>query len=135
MPLSVTSSRVSPVYPQTAEIYDFVAGAALAPGDAVRLDATTGKAVLANAASAANSGFRGLALNSAGAGQGVSVLKRGHVYGFDLAALNYGALVYLDNASGDLGNAAGTVSVVVGSVAALPDDARTRAIYIDAAWK
>ena len=97
MALSVTVSRVAPVYPQEAEIYDFVAGTAVAPGDAVRLDATSGKLLLASAGTADTSKFKGIALGSAGAGQGVSVLKRGHVYGFDISAVDYAAPIYLDN--------------------------------------
>lgn len=134
MALNVTVNRVAPVYPQEAEIYDFVAGTAVAPGDAVRIDTTSGKLILAEGTGAATSKFRGLALGSAGAGQGISVLKRGHAYGFDLTGVDYGAPIYLDNAAGDIGTAAGSVSVVVGMVVGLPDDSRTKVIYVDANW-
>lgn len=135
MALNVTVNRVAPVYPQEAEVYDFVAGTAIAPGDAVRVDTTSGKLILADATEAAKSKFRGLALGSAGAGQGVSVVKRGHVYGYDLTGIDYGAPIYLDNTAGDIGTAAGTVSVVAGMVVSLPDDSRTKVIYVDADWK
>lgn len=133
MPLTLTPGRVAPVYPQDAEIYDVVAGTAISPGAALRLD-TSGQAVLADATGTASSRFRGLALGSAGGGQGLSLLKRGHVYGYDLSALAYGAPVYLDNDAGALSSAAGSVSVVVGTVVSLPDHARTKVLYLDADW-
>lgn len=134
MGLTVNVAQIAPVYPEEAEIYDFVAGSAVAPGKASRWDTSTGKVILADGTGTANSKFRGVALGSAGAGQGVSLLKRGHVYGYDVSAASVGDLIYVDNTAGDLGTAAGTVSRVAGVVVALPNNSATKVIYIDADW-
>lgn len=134
MALTVTASQIAPVYPESAEIYDYVAGSAVTPGQGLKW-LTSGKVALANGAATATSYLRGVALGSAGAGQAVSMLKRGHVYGYDLTGLDAGQLVYLDNSNGALATAAGTVSVVAGIVTALPENSNTKVLYIDADWK
>lgn len=133
--LTPTVARIAPVFPEEAEIYDFVAGSAIVPGDAVRIDTTTGKAILADGTGTAASKFRGVALGSAGAGQGVSVLKRGHVYGYDLGTVAYGDPIYVSNTAGDLDTAAGTVSRVAGMIVPLSNSGTPeKLLYIDADW-
>src|SRR5262245_5369730 len=102
--LTVTAAQVAVVFPHSAlnETYDIVAGVAITAGQAIRQN-TSGKGALADtdAGSGAEKAI-GLALNAAGAGQAVSYLRRGVVYGFDLSGLAYGALVYLSDTAGKL---------------------------------
>lgn len=133
--LTVTAAQVSVVFPEEAEIYDVVAGSAVTPGQGARLDTTTGKAILADGTGTANSKFRGVALGSAGANQGVSLLKRGHVRGYDLSGMSYGDPIYVSNTVGSLDTAAGTVSRVAGMVVALSNGGTPEKVaYIDADW-
>ena len=128
------ASTITPVFADY-EGYDMIAAVTITNGQAVRQN-TSGKAALAdaNAGSGAEK-FRGLALTKVGASQGVSVLKRGHVYGFDLSSLAYDALVYLSDTAGALADAPSTTSSVpVGRVVALSDSNLTKVLYIDAAW-
>jgi hypothetical protein len=133
--LTLTAAQIAPVFPHDAKIYDIIAGVAVTAGQAVR-ENTSGKAALcdANAGSGAEK-FYGLALKTKGIGQGLSVLKEGHVYGFDLSSLAYGALVYLSDTAGALADTPSTTnSVPVGFVAPLSDSDVTKVLYIRAQW-
>ncbi len=133
--LTLTATQIAPVFPDEAEIYDMIAGATLTAGQAIRQN-TSGKAALAdaNAGSGAEK-FRGLALRGVGSGQGVSILKKGHVYGFDLSGLAYDALIYLSDTAGALADAPSTTnSVPVGRVVPLSNSDLTKVLYIDAQW-
>lgn len=86
----------------------------IAPGDAVRLDTTTGKFTKANGSSSGEARAWGVAVsNRAGV---VTAVADGVIEGFDLAALAYDADVYLSDTDGKLDTAAGTVSKIVGRV-------------------
>lgn len=127
-----TAAQVRPVLPETAEIIDAVAGAAVTAGQAVYWN-TSGNLVLSNAGVAGTAKFAGIALNTVGIGQAVSVLKRGYLAGYTLTQA-YGAKLYLSNTAGAVDDAAGTVSVLIGAVAAMPDASRTKVAYFEATW-
>ena len=75
------------------------------------------------------------ALNDAAAGQAVSVLKSGHVYGFTVSGLAYDDIAYLSNTAGGLDTSAGGTSIICGRVMALPDSPTfTKVLFIDADW-
>ena len=117
---------------QVAQIYTRIAGVAITAGKPVYQVAATGLLALSDGSAAGTAVVHGIALETKGIGQAVSVLKRGHCAGFTLAG-NYGTAVYLsDTDSGILGDGAGTVSVVVGRVIALPDSAVTKVLYVNA---
>lgn len=90
-------------------------------GQSIYLDPTTGTVLPTNSATAGKYQFRGVAMETVGAGQAVDVIEQGYVNGFDVSALAYDALVYVSDTAGKLGTAAGTNSSVVGRVAALSD--------------
>lgn len=131
--ITVTASQVAVVYPDKAEIVQMIASAAITAGQAVYIVAATGKAGVADANGSGTQQFRGIALNAAAAGGGVSVLKQGHVYGFTLAG-NYDSLAYLSDTAGALADAAGTMTVNVGRVVALPNADATKVLYVAADW-
>lgn len=128
----VTADAVAVIFPDAAEIYDFVAAAAITRGQAVYVN-SSGKVDLADANGSGTLQFRGIALNPAGAGQAVSVLKRGHVAGFTISQA-YDAALYLSNTAGALADAAGGTSVNCGRVVPMSDSSLTKVVYIDADW-
>lgn len=119
--LTRTANQVAPTKPQDSEIHDFRCGVAV--DHQIVYQAATGKLALA-AAGAAGIAAKpfGIALGKRGIGDSVSVLKRGFCAGFDVSGKNCGDLIYLSNTAGEAADAAGTVSVVIGKVVAVPDD-------------
>lgn len=92
------------------------AAEAITAGQAVRLDTTTGKFTKANGTAAGEARFYGIALKSAAAGEALTVLRSGVMEGFNLSAQAFDAPIYLSDTDGTLGDAAGTVSTVIGRV-------------------
>ena len=88
------------------------------PGQAVRIDTSTGKFTKANGSSAGEARIYGIVVGGVAnvAGQPVTAIRRGVVDGYDISALAYDAAVYLSDTDGALADAAGTVSTVVGRV-------------------
>lgn len=131
--IALTAAQIAVVFPRWAEIHDFVAAEAITKGQAL-YQLSTGKVGVADANAAGKQQFRGIALNKAGAGQAVSVLKKGHVAGFTVSGLNADAQAFLSDTAGALADAAGTLSVAAGRVVSLPDSDQTKVLYIDADW-
>lgn len=134
--LTLTAAQVGPVFPSEAEIFDMIAAVAITQGQAVYQN-SAGKAALADAdAGSGAEQFRGIALNGAGVGQAVSVLKRGHLYGFTLTALAYDGPAYLSNTAGALADTPSTTNAVrAGRVTAMSDANLTKVLYVDAQWQ
>lgn len=131
--ITVTAAQVAAIFPDKAEIIDMIAAETITAGQAVFLD-SNGKAQLADANAAGEQQFRGIALTGGGAGQGISVLKRGHVYGFTVSGMAYDAIAYLSDTVGALADAHGTMTVNAGRVVPLTDASLTKVLYIDADW-
>ena len=131
--IDYTTAQVAVVYPGRAEIYDFLAGATIEAGQAV-YQTSTGTVGLADANGSGTLQFRGIALTGGGSGQAISVLKRGHVYGFDLSALDEDALLYLSDTAGDLSSTVGSTTINCGRVTRLTDANASQVAYIEADW-
>ncbi len=128
--ITVTAAQVGIVFPEQSEIYSAVAAAAITAGQAVYIDAN-GKANLADAdASTPANRFRGIALSKAGAGQAVSVLVKGAVYGYDLSGMAYDDPAYLSNTAGAFGTTAGSTSIICGRVMPLTDKGLSKVLYV-----
>lgn len=84
-------------------------------GEAVRLDTASGKFTGSNATAAGEARVYGIALRTVKAGEPVTALRKGVVDGFNITQA-YDAAVYLNDADGVIGDAAGTVSTVIGRV-------------------
>lgn len=111
--LTITKTR------QVEVIQQFTGPAveAIAEGNACRFDATTGKITKRNATNAAEAARGGIAVHAAAIGETVTIINQGTVdVGEALAALNFGALVYVSDTDGAFADAAGTVSVAAGMV-------------------
>jgi hypothetical protein len=129
--IALTANRVSPVNEFEYEAWTLIAGATITRGQAVAINATTGKAVVADASTGAANNVRGIALNGAAAGEAVTIMTHGSLYGFTLAG-NYDSAAYLSNTAGALADAAGDVSVVVGRVRPMHDGATpTKVLYVN----
>jgi hypothetical protein len=113
--LTITATTVKPV--QVLEQFTGPAGEAIAAGQYVRYNTTSGKIELGNGSSAAEARKGGLALGSVGAGLPVTAVRRGIVdVGEALSGMAFDADVYLSDTDGTLATTAGTTSLVVGTV-------------------
>lgn len=112
-----TASKIGVVYPHKAEIDNGVAAAALEAGQPVYID-SAGKYGVSDANAAAADQFRGIALETVAAGQPVSVLVKGELYGYTLSGA-YDSLAYVSDTAGELDDSAGSTSLAVGRVVAI----------------
>ena len=134
--ITVTAAKVAVVYPTKAEIYDFITGVTVTAGQCVYLVASTGKLALADSGAASTSQPRGIALTGGAAGQAISVLKRGHVYGYTLDGVTtIDQIVYVSGAvAGALATATSGTSSYVGRATVLPDNDLTDVLYVNCDW-
>ena len=64
---------------------------------------------------------KGITLETGGPRQAVSVLRRGHVGGYNLASYSPGQKIYAGDTAGSIVDTPGTTTVLIGSVVALSD--------------
>ncbi|MCB8942549.1 MAG: hypothetical protein H6658_02115 [Ardenticatenaceae bacterium] len=114
--LVIDSTKVKAV--EAIEQFTGPTDEAIVPGVYCRLNTTTGKITKGNASSAAEARKLGVCISNL-AGR-VTVLRKGIVFLDDaLDALTYDDDVFLSNTDGTLADAAGTVSLIVGTVVPL----------------
>jgi len=111
----VTASRVEVV--ESIEQLTLPAAETIVPGACVRLDSSTGKFTNGNGTTAAEARIYGIAVGTHDiiAGMPVTALRQGVLDGFNFSQA-YDAAIYASDTDGRLGDAAGTVSVIVGRV-------------------
>lgn len=131
--LTVTAAQVAPVFPDDARIRSYIAAVAITAGQAV-YRTSAGKADLADANGSGTLQFRGIALESVAAGQPVSVIEDGEVYGFTLSGVAYDGKVYVSNTAGALADAAGGSTIVAGRCNNLTDGSLTKVLYVRAQY-
>lgn len=132
--IALTAAQVRPIDPVESEIIDLIASVAITKGQVVYID-TAGKAAIADGSAAGTAQARGIALESVGAGQVVSVLKRGRLAGFTVSGLNGDARLYLSATAGALADAAAVVAVTCGRVVVMNDGPTlTKVAYFDFDW-
>lgn len=131
--IALTSAQVRPINPDEAEFHNAMAGEALTKGDIVYFD-TAGKAKKADGSAAGTANARGVALETVGSGQAVSILKRGLCAGYTVSALNADVQVFISDTAAKLADAAGTVAVPAGRVAIMLDKDNTKVVYFDFDW-
>jgi len=129
----VTAAQVGLVDPEKATLFDGIAAEAVTKGDLL-YQVTTGKFGIADANVANKQQVRGIALQDAGANQGVTMLVKGAAYGWTLTSQAYDTPVFLSDTAGTLADAAGTLAVPVGVVTSLADSSLTKVIYFDIRW-
>lgn len=105
------------------------AAEAIVAGAPVRLDTSTGRFTNGNGTTAPEARVWGIATKSVAAGEPVTAIRRGVLDGFDLSSQAYDAAIYASDTDGRLGDAAGTVSTVLGRV--IPGTATTLGTAFD----
>jgi len=98
------------------------AGEALDAFDVVRQDSVTGRWVKTdvNALTAAKArSAYGMVVKKVQPGESVTAIRRGRISGLNIAALGYGAALFLSDTNGRVADAAGTVSKCVAMVEAV----------------
>lgn len=131
--LTVTATQVAAVYPAQARIRSVLLAETVTAGQAA-YQLATGAFGVADANAAGKQQFRGIFLEGGGAGQAVSLLEQGEVYGFGLSGPDCDALAYLSDTAGALADGTGTMTVIAGRVVAIPDKALTKVLYVRADW-
>jgi len=131
--IAITAAQVEVIDALDAEILNFLAEETITQGQIVYMTAT-GTVGVADANAAGKQQARGVALNGGGAGQAISVLKRGRCAGFTVSGVNASAVLYLSDTAGSLADAAGTMTVPCGIVVAMPDKDGTRVFHADFRW-
>lgn len=116
--LTITGTDVHLVVGDNEHQITAPCGEAFDAGQYVRLDGSTGKLVLGNASASGEVGYGFISLVKCAAGETATAVRGPCVIsvGEAVAALNYGAAVYLSDTDGTLADGAGTVSTVVGHV-------------------
>jgi diaminopimelate decarboxylase len=117
----VTANKVEIV--ESIEQMTLPTDEAVTAGMAVRINTTTGKFTKANGSAAGEARIYGIATKTVASGMPLTAVRQGVMDGWDLSGLAYDAVVYLSDTDGRLGDAAGTVSTVVGRV--IPGTAET----------
>lgn len=129
--LTVTAAQVAVVYPDSAKIRAAIAAESITAGQVLFVN-TSGTVELADANAAGEQQTRAMALEAAGAGQGLSILEEGEVYGFTLTSQAYDAPIFQSDTAGALADAAGTLTVPVGIVKALSNNGTmTKVLYFN----
>lgn len=131
--ITVTAAKVGLVDPQKAVTFNGIAAAAITKGQVVYMD-TSGTIGVADANAAGKQQARGIALNAAGAGQAVTCVKEGAVYGYTLTSQAYSAPLYLSDTAGAMADAVGTMTVPVGIVQPLSDKDKTKVFWAEFRW-
>lgn len=128
--ITVTAAKVGIVFPRSARVRTFVAAAAITRGQPVYITAAGTVGVADGNGSSPLNRFRGIALDTVGAGQATDVLQEGEVYGYDLSGMAYDDTAYVSDTAGSLATAAGSTSLVVGKVVPISDKDLTKVLKV-----
>ena len=129
--IALTAAKVALCDPTKAETFDGIAGVTITAGQSLYRITASGLLGLADEdADAEHSQAVGVALTGGGAGQVVSVLRKGRCYGFTVSALAYNLPISLSATAGALLDTGATTNVV-GRIEPLSDANLTKVIYFD----
>lgn len=121
--IALTAAKISLVFdPNMAGtiVRSYIAGVAISAGQTIYVT-SAGVAGVCDANDSGKEQFRGIALETVGAGQAVDVCQEGLLEGFTIAGLAYDALVYQGDTAGALADAASsTKTVKAGRVTPMP---------------
>jgi hypothetical protein len=132
--LTLTAAQIAVVYPEQAEIYQHDVAETITKGLAL-YKTSAGKVGIADANGSGTTQFRGVALTRGMVGQAVDLLKRGHVYGFDLSGMAVDDPIYLSNTAGKFATTAGALATPVGRVDIINNSGTyTKVAYFSANW-
>jgi len=126
--ISVTAAQIALVFPTGNEVFNGILAATATKGQ-VMYQTTAGTFGLCDTGTGPTDEPRGIALEGGVAGQVISMLRRGALYGVTLSGVAYDGLVYASNTAGGLSDSA--VAEVIGVVMALADNDKTKVLYVD----
>lgn len=129
--ITVTAANVSVVHRDRAIVISGELGTTVTAGQAI-YPATDGQWELADGSAAASVNGVCLALEGGVAGDVVSILVEGFVYGFTVSSINGNVAISVSDTAGALDNGAGSPTKVgtVGRVWAIPDNGSvTKLLY------
>lgn len=131
--VAIVAAQVSPVNETPIETWTLIAGVAITRGQTVAINTTTGLAFVGDASTGVGPNVRGIALNNAGAGDSLTIMVHGSLYGFTLTNQAYDAPIYSSNTAGAVADAAGDVSEVIGRVKPMHDAGTTptKVLYVN----
>lgn len=125
-----THTAVADVWPLKTKKHPFTAAVDVQAGQPLYIDAN-GKANLADAnGSAPANTYVGVAMQTVKAGQIVDAAWDGDIVGYDLSGVAYGAAVYVSNTAGELADAAGTATLLVGYVYPMSDPDKSKVLHL-----
>jgi hypothetical protein len=130
--IAVTAAKVGLVHPTRAEVWPVELAEAATAGQ-VLYQTSSGTFGLCDTGTAAKDEPRGVALEAGSAGQVISMVKKGAIYGATLSGVAYDGLVYASNTAGGLSDSA--VAEIVGRVVPLSDASKTKVLYVDCKWE
>ena len=128
--LAVTPERLRKMEVIEARLIPMIADEAIQKGQAVYRKAT-GRAGLGSSGAVATAKPVGVATTSVQPGTAFDALYHGMLAGYDLGDVDPGTTVYLSDTAGAVADAAGTVSVPIGTVHTLTDVTFTKVVFID----
>lgn len=108
----ITADRIEVV--ESNKQLTAVATEAITAGAPVRFH-TNGRFTNANGTDATEANLYGIATQTVAAGEALTAIRNGVLDGFTFSQA-YGAAIYLSDTDGRLGDAAGTVSLIVGHI-------------------
>ena len=129
--IALTEAKIAQVYtdPGLAEVHTVICAETITPGEALYILAN-GTVGIADGSVDSMDEAQYVALQGGVANQRIPGLRRGHVYGFTVAAVDCGKVIHLSNTPGDFQVDAGDEPV--GRVVSLPGGATTdRVIYFE----
>ncbi len=131
--LALTAADIAVVDPDKADIHPVTLAAAAAKGQTLYKD-TDGKGNLADANASGAQQTRLMALQAGAAGDQISALKEGAVYGFTITQA-YDAPLFQSDTAGAIGDAAGTMTVPVGIVLGIDIGSTIqKVVYFNPRW-
>lgn len=126
--ITVTTDEVALVRPAKAETWNVILASGVDEGD-VLCQTAAGTFAGCDVDLAGYDEPRGVALEAGSAGQTISMVKRGAIYGVDLSGESYDGLVYASDTPGNMSDV--SKAEIVGRVIALTDPDKTKVLYVD----
>ncbi|MCK9601773.1 MAG: hypothetical protein M0R06_22205 [Sphaerochaeta sp.] len=129
--IAVTAASIGLVHPTRAKTWPVKLAAAVTAGQ-VLYQTTSATFGLCDTDDAAKDQPAGIALEAGAAGQVISMVKEGAIYGVTLSGEAYGGLVYASGTAGGLSDSAKVQ--VIGRVMPLSDPSLTKVLYVEIPW-
>ena len=129
--IAVTAAQIGLVHPTRAKVWPVKLAATVTAGQ-VLYQTSSATFNLCDTDATATDQPAGIALEGGVAGQVISMVKEGAIYGVTLSGEAYAGLVYASGTAGGLSDSAKVQ--VVGRVMPLSDPSLTKVLYVEIPW-